>query len=364
MWSEPRPWKWAGHCGQTIDFYLNKIERVEDLQSALDISVEAEGSYMLFSASARFSFVERCHFNSYSLFLLARTTVKNSFLRMRDVKINPSGTDLLRNGQVDRFREEFGDVFVLGLQTGGEFFSVLEIKTRDATEQKNINASLNAQGGLFATFSVHSDFSQAILQATSDKTLKITCFQQGGNQTQMPMTVEEVVNRAANFASMVAGDKGVPYSVLLQDYRAIDWPDGLTPIDLQNQRESLQEIARQRNSHVTLLEDVDFVLANQEQFVGLDAAKVNELNAARNKLTGNINNMTRLASRCANHITECTFPTFDIPLLDLPKRRIDRTGRHQPLRRGPQRPLGFGPTARRRAKCATLRHSALERFAG
>ena len=44
--------------------------------------------------------------------------------------------ELLKNQHSDRFRKRFGDVYVAGLHTGGEYFAIFQITGTDEAEKK------------------------------------------------------------------------------------------------------------------------------------------------------------------------------------------------------------------------------------
>ena len=89
----------VGASGQTVQFHIERLDTVEDLQQSMSIGAEVDVSYGPFaSGSARCDFAESCSIHHYSVFLLVRTEVSNSFRQMRDVALKPQAIELLHNG--------------------------------------------------------------------------------------------------------------------------------------------------------------------------------------------------------------------------------------------------------------------------
>ncbi len=309
----------SGARGQTVEFFLDKVETIEQLQSAIGVTAEVEASYGLASGSGKVNFTRSCSFNSFSLFLLVRVGVMNSFRQARNVELKPQAAELLRNGKVERFREQYGDAYVRGIVSGGEFFSILELDVTSEEEKESLSAEVEVSaGGLGAGFDASASFSKAVSSMSKNRTVKVTSYQQGGDSAVVTKA-DEIVAKAQAFPPSVAGDKAVPYSVLLHDYRSLDLPSEPNFIDLQNAREVMQKISLLRNRLVMLLNDIDYVLTRQSQFQDYDQGM---LQSSRDQVNQAINELTAAASRCANNVKDCSWPAIQIPEIDLPDRRV------------------------------------------
>jgi hypothetical protein len=84
--------------------------------------------------------------------------VSDPLVQMHNVQLTPEASKLLQDGLKDRFTEEFGDSFVLGIQTRSVFLAVGEFTTTTAEEQTNISGALD--GGVFDEFSAGRNLSQ------------------------------------------------------------------------------------------------------------------------------------------------------------------------------------------------------------
>jgi len=311
----------TGAAGQTVDFYLDRIESLEDLETALGLALQGSAGFGLFTTSAKSRFAENARFNSYALFLLVRVNVTNEFRQMRDVTLKQPALDLLTAGRAARFREQYGDVYVSGILTGGEYFAVLEVHTESVEEMKAVAREVESSVGVGgAGFSASAQFSASLRAVTEGRQVKVSSFQAGGADTRVATTADEIIDKAVGFAAQVAADKGVPYAVELQDYRTLDMPDVPNWVDLDNARDVLQRYATQRSFLVPMLNNLDYILLHQDEFEIADDSQVDELNAVREQFRTTVNAITSAASRAADDPTAAAFEQFSIPAFSLPKR--------------------------------------------
>lgn len=311
--------------GSTQYYSLKRIESAEELEKELAISTEAQAKggigFISGSGSTRVDFTRQVSINSYSVFMTLKVTVEKSFRRMRDVSLKPEVSAIAAEGNIDRFYEMYGDSFVLGVQSGGVFIGIIEIRTSSESEKRKISTEVDLKiGGWLGSLRVSNDVRNEVREFSENRSLRIICFIEGGNSNlSLPGGIDEMFQRALDFPSEVE-KFGKPYSALVQDYRALNLPSP-NQIDLDFKNEFLQRIRSQYNALLNIFNDVNFVLNNQNQFRDLNEAKVKSLNEARSKVSGSLNALMDSASRCARYFGECRFPeNIEIPLIDLPKR--------------------------------------------
>src|SRR5215470_4949385 len=103
----------------------------EEVMDSIRMSFQADGRYGVVGAgSVKADFAKSTQFNSTSSFVVAKMVVGNLIRRGHNFRIR-TGDDspkaLLDSGQTDKFKTAFGDSFVRGLYTGGEFYAVIRI---------------------------------------------------------------------------------------------------------------------------------------------------------------------------------------------------------------------------------------------
>ncbi|MEU0254153.1 hypothetical protein ABZ299_16955 [Streptomyces sp. NPDC006184] len=290
-----------GAGGSTISFFMEQVDTVEDLMTSLGISAKASGGIGLFSASARFNFAQSCKVHSSSVFLIVSVQVTEAFQSIAQPGIDPGAADLLANAKMDRFREEFGDMFVRGILSGGQFFGVVEVLTRDQSDARTISAGLSAS---YAAFGASGTFDKAFSDTVSSHRTKVTCFVEGGQNRQLPTTVTAMTDRAINFPNELAGN-AVPYLALLDDYGVLPLPQPPNFIDLQQQKDVLAECARLRNLHQQWLNELDYIGGHADEFVNPDNAQLDQL---RTDINSDLNVIAAAASQAINEPKSAQLP--------------------------------------------------------
>lgn len=297
--------------GQTTRYTVALINSFEELYSSIGISVEASGHYGLFSASGKFNYAKESKFNSQSTFLLARCVVENAFTQVEDAQIRPEASKLLEQGKTDLFQQRYGNGFVRGMQTGGEFFAVISISSSSREEQESIAASLQAKyGGLFASVEVNASLDDKTKSKVSKSELRISTFQRGGSGDEQSLTadIEAVMVRLKAFPTQVKNNP-VPYDVQVANYNTLALPDGPNPIDIQAQKDALVDYERIHLKLLTLRNDIEFLQLHPDFFI--DPPDHTTLNRWQDLVTNEINQLTRQASKCVDN------PKDGCPLLSL-----------------------------------------------
>ena len=319
---------------QDVTLEMRRIDTLDDLQESLNISVEADGRYGLMSGSARFDFAKNSHITDYSVYFLIKVTVSNSFQRMRDVTLKDGPRALLSQGRFQDFQNANGDCFVVGMQTGGAFFALLQFSSHSDEEKEKIAASLNFSfNELVASADVSASIDHQLQEKHIKQDLSIYLHVEGGDPAKpLPVkddskgAIDRMLEYARNFPIDVA-KHGKPIGVSLMSYRSLDLPNPPNFVDIENQRQSLIVMMRERNADLTTLNKLDYILdANhQSEFDGLDANLIADLQAKRNALAERINAITHLASQCADDARQCQIPEALQPIAIgmLPARKAD-----------------------------------------
>jgi hypothetical protein len=297
--------------GQTTRYNLAIINSFEELCSSIGISVEASGHYGLFSASGKFSYAKESKFNSQATFLLARCVVENAFTQAEDAQIKTEASKLLEQGKTDLFQQRYGDGFVRGMQTGGEFFAVISVTSSSQEEQESIAASLQAKyGGLFASVQVDVNLDDKTKSKIARSELRVSTYQRGGSGDDQSLTadIEAVMARLKAFPTQVKNSP-VPYDVQVANYNTLALPEGPNTIDIQAQKEALVDYERIHLKLLTLRNDIEFLQLHPNFFI--DPPDNVILNQWQDFITNQINQVTRQASTCIDN------PKDGCPILSL-----------------------------------------------
>lgn len=303
--------------GDIITFHMTQISSIEDLQTELGISAEVSGGFGLFSASGRFDYAKSCKIHTSSVFLIAKVSVLQAFSMINAPGIDPFAASLIANGNMTRFQEEFGDMFVRGLQTGGLFFGVIEIITKDETDKQSIQVKVSAS---YAAFGANGTFDSNFHDALSQRQVNVTCYIEGGDRNKdLPNTIEGMSERVTHYPSELSEGRGVPYAALLDSYSILPLPTPPNYIDLQHQKDVLIECARLRNLEMTVLNDIDYISQHLDEFVEVDNYPLSQFH---NDLSEDLNTIAAAASNALNNPKEAKVPVLKRGgPIELPKRK-------------------------------------------
>jgi len=154
--------------GQVVGGNARIINSHEELMDRIGVSVAASGRYGLAAAKAKLDFSKTTGFNSSSTFVLAEASVLNPIVRGKNFHVNDTASHLLTAINLDGFKTAFGDSFVRGIKSGGEFFAVFRLTSLRQETQQQLAGSLTgeingivAAGAFSAAFNTaHQDVSE------------------------------------------------------------------------------------------------------------------------------------------------------------------------------------------------------------
>jgi hypothetical protein len=298
----------VGVAGQEVVFKLRQITSSSELAKELNISASASLRAAFGKVSAKATYVSQQNINQFSVYLIADVSVTNPTRRMRDIKLTDEAWKLLELKGEDLFRDRCGDEFLSGITTGGEYIAILQITTKTEEERENVSVSVRAKG-TGGTWSAGADFKFALESISKEYEVEVTSFQQGGDTTDVPDTVDEIIERAVNFPEQVEGNEAFAFSAFFQDYKALDLPDGRNPIDVENQKRVIEKLADYYLFYSDVLNNIEYVFKNAEQFEDFDSV---ELSIRANEIRSTLNGLVQSASECFDNYISCKLPD-DLP---------------------------------------------------
>jgi hypothetical protein len=298
--------------GQTVSYDLVQINSMEELYSSIGMSVEASGRYGLFNASAKAKYANESKFNSQSTFLMARCVVMNAFTQVEDPQIKEEAISFFQNEK--KFRDRYGDSYVRGMQTGGEFFVLISITSSTKEEQQSIAASLRATYGTkLSKVDGSAELSADTQSKISRSEIRVSTYQRGGRGEGQALvkTVEAAIDRLKAFPSQVE-ENPVPYEVQVANYYTLPFPEEpQNLVDLENQKFALEEYARNQLKYISLRNDVEFMQLYPKYYKS--PIEIKTLNKWNEFFTQKITELRKQASRCANDIGACDSIEFELP---------------------------------------------------
>jgi len=305
--------KGAGGQRKVI-FNMLQVDSYKSLAEKLDLGASADIAFTGGDVHGKAQLSRSFEMNQYSIYALVSVYVENSTQRMRDVTLK-SGywTELLRqNPKVFEFK--CGSEFVVGDIIGGEYNSVIEIKTSSSEERSRLSASLGASYGVS---SAQSEFSQSLLKIAKDHEIHVFSYQTGGSGTVIATTVDDMVKNATTFPNVVQ-QNGVVFRFNTVEYSQIPLPVGANPVDVKNQKKVIAYIFETAATSEQLLADIDYITRYPKEFRNPDLPALTEgAKATRVQL----NKLAAAASLCYDDHAQCKYPEdFQPPTVKLPER--------------------------------------------
>lgn len=307
-----------GADGQEVLFKVELVSSTESIMEKLNVSASASLKYgMTGSGSATASFASQFQQNSYTIYIIVHVIVTNKqkLLDLSQISFKPSAVKLYREAP-NEFLKQYGDSFIYGLITGGEFMGVLEIETTTASELKEIKAKLSGEGssGMWSG-SASGSFEKAMEKVISSYHMKATVFRQGGVGKLNVIKADQLVQGALDFPSVVAAENAFPRSVLIIPYNHIPIPnleeDGvLTLASMQSER--LQELGKLHHKAIRFQNDMIYALENAEKFPDI---KIDKIKERMNKVNDVIKIIEKSALCCFNDFNKCSEVTIDPAVL-------------------------------------------------
>lgn len=274
--------------GQEVTASIDMVNSYEQMMESLGMSFEAQGRYGFVSGSAKATFAENSNYNSTSTFVVARVIVQNPLTRGKNFAVTQAAKDLLTALRFDEFQRAFGDSFVRGIQTGGEFFAIVRITSVSESTQTELAASLAAEAnGLLASGSFKASFTKASSDASTRSEYIATMYQNAGSGITIAPTVEigEVISRLKAFPE-IAKNNPAAYETEVVTYDTIP-----LPLPTAEEREdfvfALADARERKLRYIQTRNDLEFALRNSAFFV--DLPPTNVLQAAVGTYTQLIN---------------------------------------------------------------------------
>ena len=307
--------------GQTVVFSLEKVTSHEDLSEKLQVSASGSlGNAITGGGSLSAQFLNQTKVQRYSVYLLVSVRVLNAHQKMVGLRLTQDAWDLMATRGPEEFRTKYGDEVAIGVTTGGRYFALFELETRNEADRQAIDVSISAQGTI-GSWSAKGEFHNSIEKAKGMAKIHVYAIQEGGNTIQHD-NPDAIVAQALQFPDQVrAQAQAVPYLVEMLDYKSLPLPPAKNPIDIQNQQEILRRLAQRRSTLLDLLTSLEYVIDHQTEFIFTPELTVVSVKAQIDTVKKALDTIYQAASACFNDYRECKFSVEDSPpTILLPKR--------------------------------------------
>jgi hypothetical protein len=310
----------AGESGKQGGIDFQQINTVEDFDKAINISASVSYGVSLFGASlgasAKASYRDQCKLSTQATFCVVRFVIQNALETFLDTpQLSEEAFELLKLGKTERFRERFGNRYISGRFTGGEFFATIRIESATEERQREIAASVEAN---FGTFAMEGSAEHVKIETSSEDKIEIHVMQIGG-EIKPVFTFSEVLEHSLLVAQQIQSGQAVPFKVTLERYEELKLPtDNLSFVEHQHAQETLKQLAKDYRQLQVLHNDVQFVLLHQGSYVQPNIKQLNDANAL---IADMLNKIVDAADTCVRDVAKCEAIAVEIPKIELPKRK-------------------------------------------
>jgi hypothetical protein len=299
--------------GQRVAYSLKAIESFSQFTSALNLSVGASFDGWFASGDARVDFVRELASESYYSYLAVRCVVSNTAVSLdQPLLVVNELTEFL--GKPDASRHDayrkWGDMFISSYVTGGEFIGIIEIQSKSASEQTQVNAALSL---VTRRYQANADLKAAWASFNLQRKMSVYIYRNGA--TGAVPTTDQMIDQALDFPNAVnpaKGGKPVILSLTAQSYTSV-LPVGVAGPDVGDAPRLLADYDACAETLGESSRYLEFAASNIELFPALKQSEVTQLRSNarqyRDRLQKDVEKL--LSGVCA------VLPAYDQELDDL-----------------------------------------------
>lgn len=303
--------------GQEVYMRIELLSNTLSLAEQMGVSASASLSYALTNkGSAKAFFSQSSKQNNYSIYVLVQIYVTNNTTLLdltKNYELKPEAKKLLPQNQPE-FIQQYGESFVSGIITGGEFIGILEIKSESDQEFQEIKTKLKGSGNWGAyDIKGSATFEKKLEEVTSEYSLTTTVLKRGGTGPFLEnLTRESFIKEALEFPEKVKGDNAYPYAALLTSFNNIPREIPFY-LDITNQTSTLDRLGKWRQQLLNLLNDMEYARENPREFPGINLDLVSKHYF---KISEEITKIVESGRKCYLNYQQCDMPVLDFTLME------------------------------------------------
>ncbi len=207
---------------RSTKYRLELIKNKEELYDKIEASASVGGSYDVFSANAKASFVKeiKWNFNSNYILVKAKRVTHRESISAQNILLSKMAQNLYLESKL-RFLESCGNMFSKTVEYGGEIFGIIEITATTYQEKQKIQTSLESSGGVSGISAQSSyDYKRTIQKLTETYRAKVKIDHLGGSEIEIPSTVQGLLDISSKIES-ITDSNPVAISVSTRDYSTL-----------------------------------------------------------------------------------------------------------------------------------------------
>lgn len=203
-------------------YSLLLVKNKEELYDKISTSGSASGSYGVFGAKAKASFVKEIKWNYNSNYILVKATriTARESISAKNILLSQTSKNLFLDSKF-RFLESCGNSFAKTIDLGGEIYGVIEITASTYEEKQQIETSLEASGSFTGgSASASADYKRTIRKLTETYRAKVNIRHTGGRVIEIPSTVEGLLDLSSKIEE-ITDSNPVAVAISTRDYSTL-----------------------------------------------------------------------------------------------------------------------------------------------
>ena len=207
---------------RSTSYSLLLVKNKEELYDKISTSGSAEGSYGVFGAKAKASFVKEIKWNYNSNYILVKATriTTRESISSKNILLSQMAKNLFLDSKF-RFLQSCGNSFAKTIELGGEIYGLIEITASTYEEKQQIESSLEASGSFTGgSASGSADYKRTIRKLTDSYRAKVNIRHTGGRVIEIPSTVEGLLEISSKIEEITDSDP-VAIAISVRDYSTL-----------------------------------------------------------------------------------------------------------------------------------------------
>ncbi|MFZ4715383.1 MAG: hypothetical protein ACOYL6_16790 [Bacteriovoracaceae bacterium] len=185
-------------------YHLHLVKNKEELYDKITASGSASGSYGVFSASAKASFVKEVKWNHNSNYVLVRAVrvTQKQKISVNNIMLSDYSKKVLLQSRFD-FLQSCGTSFANVIRVGGEIYGLIEIHSSSYQEKQRISASIEGSGKYsMGSAKGGADFKETIEKLRESFNCTVSYEHIGGKKIDAPDTIEGLLSLSSKIEAI------------------------------------------------------------------------------------------------------------------------------------------------------------------
>lgn len=223
------------------------------------------------SFSAKGNFSNRRSWKNSHTYILVKCVVENEKYRIRNPALTQEARKILEGKDgVANFREKFGDEFIVGFGTGGEYFALIKASSFDAESQTHLAADIRAEVEFYLNkfgfeaehkVGVNVDARVDNFQRNKHMDLEVSAYRAGCEDIghAFVMSIEQIVKEVSSLPAYVKETGGIKFTSIFSDYGTItDVKDNqLVSKELRRQKNAIADLENKKREDLNKLFNIE-----------------------------------------------------------------------------------------------------------